>query len=284
MMRRTVKSLARRAAPGFLKAVSGILLRSAPKAWRWLNPESEVWYALWREAEYAPRAVARKLVRAQGAVVGSGPFRGMRYVGEAVGSMVSPKLLGSYEAELHPWIEEIIATPYQSVLDIGCAEGYYAVGLAQRLGGDAKILAYDTDKKAQALCLKLARLNHVADSVTVKGLCDWDEIERESVGRTLIVCDCEGAELDLLNPEKAASLRHSDILVELHDLVDRRITAEITARFCDTHETRIIFSRDKSAADYPVLKDFSDRERYLALSEFRPEMMRWAFSRAKMHA
>src|SRR6478672_6897407 len=70
---------------------------------------------------------------APGLVVQHGPFKGMKYPGvNSVGSALIPKLLGSYERELHPLIDSICAGQYDQVVDIGCAEGYYAVGLAMR--------------------------------------------------------------------------------------------------------------------------------------------------------
>jgi len=40
------------------------------------------------------------------------------------------KLLGFYEQPLQPYIEQVIQTGYPTIINIGCAEGYYAVGLA----------------------------------------------------------------------------------------------------------------------------------------------------------
>ena len=44
-----------------------------------------------------------------------------------------PKLLCCYEAELHPAIERAAARNPQLIVTIGCAEGYYAVGMARVL-------------------------------------------------------------------------------------------------------------------------------------------------------
>jgi hypothetical protein len=51
----------------------------------------------------------------------------------------SPKFLGTYERELHRVIERAIWRRPKYVLNIGCAEGFYAVGLAIRLN-DAQVL------------------------------------------------------------------------------------------------------------------------------------------------
>src|SRR5712672_3591091 len=66
-------------------------------------------------------------------MVQQGPFRGMRYIDRALCSTLVPKWLGIYEREVGGCIEEAITLPFQTVVDIGAAEGYYAVGLALRM-------------------------------------------------------------------------------------------------------------------------------------------------------
>ena len=98
-----------------------------------------------------------------------GPFAGMRYpAAESVGSALFPKLLGSYEQELHPWVERLCHNHYTEVVDVGCAEGYYAVGLALRLPG-ARVYAFDVSPHAMRRCADMARLNGVLDRVTIGG-------------------------------------------------------------------------------------------------------------------
>src|SRR5687767_13183612 len=74
-----------------------------------------------------------------------GVFAGMHYPAmEAAGSAIFPKLAGCYEAELRSLMEQIVRTPYTTVVDVGCAEGYYAVGLALRMP-QVNVLAFDMD-------------------------------------------------------------------------------------------------------------------------------------------
>ena len=63
-------------------------------------------------------------------VVQQGPFRGLQYIDNSVGSTLPPKLMGTYERELIWVIDEMISTEPDIIIDIGAAEGYYAVGLA----------------------------------------------------------------------------------------------------------------------------------------------------------
>src|SRR5437016_2600251 len=88
--------------------------------------------AQWRLTKRYERLI-RHVVARRGWVVQSGPFAGMLYVNQAVGSAHVPKLLGSYEAELHEIMRSVLTENYATIVDVGCAEGYYAIGLALRL-------------------------------------------------------------------------------------------------------------------------------------------------------
>jgi hypothetical protein len=92
-----------------------------------------------------------------------GVFKGMKLLpGEESGSgSLIPKLLGAYEYELRPVLEKICHEHYTEIINVGCAEGYYAVGFAMRFP-DAKVFAYDIDKGALKLCEEMARLNKVS--------------------------------------------------------------------------------------------------------------------------
>src|ERR1700722_7380135 len=61
----------------------------------------------------------------------AGPFAGMGYIESSVGSAHIPKLLGIYEGEIAPCIEQICRSRPELVVDLGAAEGYYAVGAAR---------------------------------------------------------------------------------------------------------------------------------------------------------
>jgi hypothetical protein len=181
-------------------------------------------------------------------VVQSGPFRGLRYFDEIVWGSITPKWLGSYEAELHPIVAQIANRTYATIVDVGCAEGYYAVGLAVNLPL-VKVIAFDTDYISRRQVCRLARLNHVADRVFIREFCDHAALNAFSGGKTLVVCDVEGFEAELLNPEAAASLRHNDILVEIHEACDYSPLVEplIVSRFAETHGIQRIVAADRDS-------------------------------------
>ncbi len=125
--------------------------------------------ALRHLAKWRAALLDNTLTQRNGTTVLEGPFKGMAYPVRASEGARAARLLGLYEASLEPVIETIAARPYALVIDIGCAEGYYAVGLARRMP-QARVLARDSSDQAQALCRALATANGVADRVQV-GAC-----------------------------------------------------------------------------------------------------------------
>lgn len=222
-------------------------------------------------------------------VVRHGPFAGLRYpLLQSVGSSLFPKLLGSYEAELHPWITEVCAGDYTEVVDVGCAEGYYAVGLARRLP-QARVYAYDTDPRARELCAAAARLNGVEARLVVREAFVVSELSGMTrQGRGLIVCDCEGAELDLFTAETAPLCAGWDLLVETHDFMDLTASTRLQARFAATHDVRACLSVDDIQKakhyDYPELAALDLATRRIIVGEGRPAIMEWLYFTARTAA
>ncbi|KRE37612.1 hypothetical protein ASG73_08095 [Janibacter sp. Soil728] len=196
-----------------------------------------------------------------------GPFRGMKYV-EAYGDL-GAKVLGSYEEELHETVEQLVAANYDVIINVGAAEGYYAVGFALRCP-QAKVIAYETSPAGRELCASMAQLNAVP--VEVRGTFTTGDLADVPDGRTLVLMDIEGGELALLDPDVAPSLSLVDHVVELHDFVDPSIKETILARFRDTHDARLVATTPRREADYPELTSRTAR----VLDEHRPCPMEWA--------
>jgi hypothetical protein len=243
----------------------------APKLYTWLQ---EAWTAR------RINKIMKAIVRENGLVVQTGPFEGLRYLPEAAGSSLLPKLLGSYEAELHETMRKIIDTNYSLIVDVGCAEGYYAVGLAKRLPR-AHIFAFDTNPRARQLCEAMANQNGVLERIAVREACDTKHLSSLIQEHTLIICDCEGCELGLLNPTEVPKLKTTDVLVELHDFIDRSISPTIFSRFARTHDISLISPQKRVPSSYRALAPFNEWDQRVAVAEFREQETQWAFMRAK---
>ena len=134
------------------------------------------------------KVIANTFISHHGARVLGGPFAGMAYVAEASEGALVPRLLGAYESELHPHLLAFAAAGLDAVIDVGCAEGYYAVGLA-RLMPQVTVHAYDIDEKARAACADLAAQNGVADRVLIGGAFAPDGFEAFAGRRVLVMVE-----------------------------------------------------------------------------------------------
>lgn len=218
-------------------------------------------------------------------IVQHGPFKGLLYPSLHAGDLLYPKLIGCYEKELHGLVEKLCAKDYKQILNIGCAEGYYAVGMAKRMP-HTRIYAYDIDDAEQDMCRKMATLNDVADKVAVGDVCTAFDLENRSFEeKTLIVCDCEGAEKDLFTPQNIPNLKHCDLLIELHDCIDISISTYITNLLQKTHNLQFIKSIDDiekaKTYNYPIAKHLTLSEKKRLYSEGRVSIMEWVMAWAK---
>jgi hypothetical protein len=216
------------------------------------------------------------LWRGCGGVVQTGPFAGMNYLRRPAGGPLPPKLLGCYEVELHPVIARVARREYDAVVNVGCGEGYYAVGLARLLPG-ARVHAFDTDAAAQSLCRELAALNGVAGRVAVAGACGPADLRALARPRTLVFCDCEGAEAALLDLAQAPGLAECDLVVELHDFLDPTLSRRVPQRFAVSHDVALIGPSGRDPCAFPLLRGLSQLDQYLAVLEGRPGPTPWAF-------
>ena len=218
--------------------------------------------------------ISNTIIARHGAVVQAGPFAGMRLGQHSAEGCHAPKLLGCYEQALHPHLERFIARGFDSVLNIGCAEGYYAIGLARRMPC-TKIFAHDLNEGAQRACHALAEANGVADRITIGGLVRGEDFARFGGVDTLVLVDIEGGEEALLDPAAFPALRHMTLIVECHEERRSGMTDLIASRFAHSHQV----IREEQPFSQPALpawmKGLGHLDQLLAIWEWRMAPTPW---------
>ena len=186
------------------------------------------------------------------------------------------KMLGAYESELYPSIEQAIQRKPDIVINVGAAEGYYAVGLARRLP-QCEVYAFETNAEGRELCKLAAAQNGVAERIHIRERCsDGDLLEFTKSGKNvLIIMDCEGQEMQLINADSAKYLEKCDIIIECHDFLNRTITPTILPFLMQKHDVNKIRTGGRDTTIYPFLEALRDIDRWLLVCEFRPEIMHW---------
>jgi hypothetical protein len=231
-------------------------------------------------AKYRATLLQNTVVQQCGTTVQSGPFEGMRFVAQSTEGCHVPKLLGCYEAELHPHILAAARRGYDVVINIGAAEGYYAVGLA-RLMPHARVHAYDTNAASHAVCRSVAESNGVADRIVIGGTFRGEDFATFAGRRTLVVCDIEGGETALLDPTRYPALRTMDVIVELHDSAHAKPSALIPERFAATHDVTMVRHGGRAGPLPALFEPLGHLDQLLAVWEWRSAPTPWAVMLAR---
>ena len=226
--------------------------------------------------------IQNTLLKHQGTVVMQGPLAGMDFLPQSAEGCHIAKLLGCYEQPLQPFIEEAIVKAYPTILNIGCAEGYYAVGMARRMP-NTQVLAFDLNPKAQEVCAALAQKNDVSNRVKVGALFKPEDFEAYGDQKVLVLCDIEGAEKDLLNPEVAPALKGMDLIVESHECLLLGTTQLLINRFKDTHQITLVQDNgQRQLQDAPQwFTNLAHLDQLLATWEWRSGATPWLVMKAK---
>jgi SAM-dependent methyltransferase len=231
----------------------------------------------WRSA-----LIQNTLLLQQGTIVMQGPLQGLDFLSESAEGCHIAKLLGCYEQPLQPFIEQAIQAAYPTILNIGCAEGYYAVGMARRMP-NTQVLAFDLNPKAQEVCTALAQKNGVSDRIKVGALFKPEDFQVYANQKVLVLCDIEGAENDLLNPETAPALKGMDLIVESHECLIPGITQKLIDRFNDSHLLTLVQDNgQRLLKDTPQwFNNLAHLDQLLATWEWRSGATPWLVMKAK---
>ncbi len=252
---------------GALRAVPGLMGLRWMVVERWRGPD-------WLQSEDVDPESAKVLAGALGEQVHGGPFDAMTLPTDAVCSERWPKLAGTYEQELHPVIERCLAHDHPVVVNVGAAEGYYAVGFARR--GSPHVVAVDPLARARRQLRAVAEANGVADRIEIRALATRRRLHRWLADGGLVVMDCEGAEYGLLDPRRCPNLARAEVLVEVHEFAVEGLTEDLGRRFAPTHTCELIPQSPRDPDDVASLDGIDREVREQGIAERRPAALVWA--------
>ena len=229
-------------------------------------------------ASWARRAELTSLVynRTEGRVY-QGPFKGMKILHKfswGDGDCAS-KLLGLYECELFDAIEQLISSDADTIINIGCAEGFYGIGLAMRTG--TKTVLVDVNETAINIARENAHVNGV-NKILFTTECTIENYRSflQTPKKPFIFMDCEGAEEDILDLEVMPELAKTSVIVESHDCNRPGLTDKLVERFSATHNIVKISQGNKNPY-LPITEDLDDYDKMLLCVEARPSTMYWLY-------
>ena len=211
----------------------------------------------------------------------SGPFKGLKF---SQRFPTKPMLIGVWEKEISFIWDSL--QEFTCIIDIGAAEGFYAVGLARKYP-DKMIFAFEMNLSNQRLLQKVISDNFVKN-VEIRGKCEYDDLKDfgGKLDNALMVMDCEGYEVELLNANSLTIFKNTYILVELHEMYAPGCTNELRERFSSTHNIQEIEGKHRNINDWPkelkFLKYLYPNELLLDfMDEGRPYPMNWLYMKPK---
>jgi predicted O-methyltransferase YrrM len=227
------------------------------------------------------KALASRFNDQFGATVAYGLFKGMKLSPDSWwgksdrGSM----LFGLYEEEV---LQSLVSKPegYRTFIDIGAADGYYAVGALLSKQFD-EVICFEVSDEGRRVIRQNAERNGVGDNIIVFGEATRDgiaKLPRPKLDNALILVDIEGAEFELFDRDLFKLLKQSILIVEIHDFAVADGARALSAMKAAASEFFDITEFKTSARDlskFPELHELSDMDRWLLCSESRPCLMTW---------
>jgi hypothetical protein len=213
-----------------------------------------------------------------------GPFAGLRYPRAAllrIPGLVA-HLAGTYELELHPVVESLIARRPPLLVNIGAGDGYYAVGMALRCP-DLAVIAYEADPYRVPICRRIARLNGVEQRIEQRGICTPDDLASlPAEPGTAVIADCESAERELIDPDRVEWLRSSTLLIEVHESIDADLPAQLEQRLKPSHALEWITPSKRYVWDPEYSMGWSaglsPAQLEMVMAELRPVRTPWLWA------
>jgi hypothetical protein len=221
----------------------------------------------WQEFEALKKLAALVLERSGGEVF-HGPLTGLKVPPDSYLASKPMYIVGCYEQETHEAIYDFISNPPDQFIDIGSAYGYYTTGIALQTK-KTKIIGFEADKNLWIDAFKLSEFNKVSSRIDQKGFCRVEDLKAVLGSNDALVCDCEGGEVELLNPQIIPNLLKTRILCETHDFMSPGSMATLIDRFYLTHDIQILHEAARNPMQFRVLDGLTDVEKFLAVRETR---------------
>jgi hypothetical protein len=209
-----------------------------------------------------------------------GPFKGMRLISDKWWGNDSVSMyFGLYEQEI---LNELasLSREQKIFIDIGAANGYYAIGV---LVGSLfeESICYELSDNGRDVIQRNAVLNGVSNKIEIRGAAQKDFFEQIPDGKrqqAVLLIDIEGAEFELLTDRFFNAFRRSTIFVELHERAfadGQQRLANLRAIASQMFNIKEIRMGARDPGKFLELQELSDTDRWLICSEGRPFMMHW---------
>lgn len=168
-----------------------------------------------------------------------GPFTGLKIPKNVAKILTVSEILGLYESCLHSKFEYLINNEIKNILLVGGNNGYYAAGLSYILNPNL-IKVYETEEYFHNIIDSWFIENNLSNYEII-GKATIEEFQKIEYKIDFVFMDCEGFEIELLNPVNFPWQKNAEILVEIHPFYIDNLISILSSRFKKTHEIQLIY-------------------------------------------
>lgn len=168
-----------------------------------------------------------------------GPFSGIKIPKKACNFITISEIMGLYESCLHSKFSSLLNQDISNVILIGGNNGYYAAGISYLLNPEV-INVYEMENKFHPI-INSWFLENKLSKTNILGKATIEEFEQIKSKIDFVFMDCEGYEIELLNPQLFLWQQKTEILLELHPFYIDNLIAILSSRFKKTHKIEIIY-------------------------------------------
>ena len=189
---------------------------------------------------------------------------------------IASKIYGFYENKIQQKLKDI-NNPI--LIDIGAADGFFAIGSLK-----SKICefcyAFEETKTSRENLSKTAKINNVQNKLSIIGKVTKDNFftllpSKINFSEVTILCDIEGGEFDFFSDEILATIRCSNIIIEIHKNHNKNLEIDLLERVKKYFDVSIIIDNDKNFESVSELHALNDIDRNLICSEGRSYIGKW---------
>ena len=218
-----------------------------------------------------------------------GPYSGTKILSTYGWSNIDfcPKYLGSYEYQVQKKIIDLNKKKkFDYFIDLGAAEGYHIISLLKK-----KIfkqgLAFEISKKSREILKKNAQINKLNNRIRIYKDANLSSLKNTlrnfNHRRLLFLVDIEGQEYDLFDKDFCKIFSKGTFIIEEHpfNISNKRKIKNFNQNIKKYYNVEILKDTPKNPFNFSILEKYSDDEKYLMMSEGRPESMKWVILQPK---
>ena len=218
-----------------------------------------------------------------------GPYSGTKILSTYGWSNIDfcPKYLGSYEYQVQKKIIDLNKKKkFDYFIDLGAAEGYHIISLLKKKFFKQG-LAFEISKKSREILKKNAQINKLNNRIRIYKDANLSSLKNTlrnfNHRRLLFLVDIEGQEYDLFDKDFCKIFSKGTFIIEEHpfNLSDKRKIKNFNQNIKKYYNVEILKDTPKNPFNFSILEKYSDDEKYLMMSEGRPESMQWVILQPK---